>query len=86
MYCAGADGDDPPPMAIDWTPPTTFGVDNSVRLVDAYNEEAAKRRGDGEDAEGEVRVMRSRRDIKKGEMIVFLWMSHESYLFYWFSY
>jgi hypothetical protein len=42
--------------AVDWAPPTTFGLDNSVRLADQVNDLAG--------AENSGRVFTTRKDLK----------------------
>jgi hypothetical protein len=43
--------------AVDWAPPTAFGMDNSVRLLDAN------------EGNGDTRVMTSMQDIKEAKRL-----------------
>ena len=49
--------------AVDWVPPTTFGLDNSVRLIDAVKEINASAVSENGMA-GEGRILTSKQDIK----------------------
>eukprot|EP01036_Dinobryon_divergens_P028325 gene28325-37256_t len=59
----GADFTDADRAAIDWVPPVAFGLDNSVRLIDAVNE--VGRQQDDESQGGPTRIFTSRADIAK---------------------
>jgi hypothetical protein len=67
----GLEFDEEERKAVDWVPPTSFGLDNSVKLVDAYKEVESKLdinqvpygASAGENAP--VRIFTSLKDIRK---------------------
>ena len=60
----GLEFDEDERLAVDWTPPTAFGLDNSVRLVDALHEvEEDAHRNDAEEGDN-VRIYTKIGDMK----------------------